>query len=493
MWSMRSVSNRLFLSFLLLLSLFSFSVVSEATDFGTLSVTGGGSSASIGRGVFTGVETVATAGGGASLKGEFQLLLKRRPYTLTALRGISGSAIVQGALKGMKALGPLGLAFTVGQIVWDPILGLWTKPEGDASYPAGRWCVLKGYPEETCTSSPSSSCSSYFSTYITPNQPTRIFVGVERYDDNFYSCLECVSNSSCSTPNKYVNTQRYTSCPVGYIWNSQTGLCQQMQYVPASDTDLINAITPPINSSASTAASQTSKNADNDEPGTVSQAGPVTSITGPSTIPPDVTTETKVSEESIPDQDNDGQPELQTTTTTITTTTSYSITYNNSSVQIQEHTQTQTQTQTSVTYSSTNQTTVVNNNTTTTNTTNESTDSISNPEQPDTTDSTASDWPAFCSWAAVVCSFIDWMKQEPSLPDAPVLPVEDISTGNQPFVLNVGSGQCPANIQVALPQGKSYVWSYQPLCDTLTNYIHPIVLLMSAILSVYILAGVKVD
>jgi len=37
-----------------------------------------------------------------------------------------------------------------------------------------------------------------------------------------------------------------------------------------------------------------------------------------------------------------------------------------------------------------------------------------------TTGTTATQWPSFCKWASPVCSFIDWMKEEPpALPDPP--------------------------------------------------------------------------
>lgn len=486
---MKSVMSHSLLSFSLLLLLFFFSVNSNATDFGTLSATGGGADASVGRGLFKTV-VARPVGQGAGLAGEFILLLKRRPYSLTGLRGLTPGAIAGRAAGLAKTLGPLGLAFTLGQLIWDPVLGIWKKLQEESGYPEGRWCVNKGYPGESCAADPASACSGYYNNVPAP----RIYVGVRRIDDYNYYCQECNSDSSCSPIHEYYVAQRDLSCSADFVYNPSTNMCEQRQYVPASDNDLYNAIINKVNESSSNASNQASTNVAHDEPGSVSDAGPIYSVSGPASSSPDVSTNVTETKTNVADQDGDGLPEVQTDTTTTTTTTVYNMTYDNS-VHIQESTTTQSSTTTSITYSTTNQTTVLNqtNSPTTTTVVNNGNATTVESDPDNSSSSTQSEWPSFCSWASVVCEFIDWVKGSPDLPAAPLLPVQDISATSQTWSLNLGSGSCPADVDVSLIQGQHLTYSYSQLCWTLSTYIYPIVMLMSSILSLYILAGVKVD
>lgn len=485
-----------FLSFYLSVLLIFFSVDSKATDFGTLSVIGSPSAgASVGRGSVTAIVEKAPAGSGATVLGEFQMLLKKHPYTITGGRTITAAGIIGGAVKMGKIMGPLGLAFTLGPIIWNPIKGLWEKLDGNDTYPAGRWCVGKGTSYESCAADPSSACSGYYAHV----PASRVFVGVSKFNDNTYACLECPSyNPSCSPPSDYYYAYRDLTCPTDYVFNPSTNMCEQRKYVPASDNDLHNAITNKVNESPSNASNQANKNRENDEPGFVKSMGPLNSISGPSESVPETSTKETSVTETVPDLDSDGIPETQTTTTQTTTTTVYHFTYNtDNSVRITEQTTTNVQSTTTITYSATNTTTTVVNPTTTTTTTTNPGETVQNPSEPGQDlppdNSSDSEWPAFCVWAAIVCDFINWFREEPTIPDLPILPVEDVSVGRVPWSLNLGGGSCPPDVLVNLPYGKTMNFSYAIPCSILSTYIYPIVMLISAILSVYILSGIKSD
>ena len=80
--------------------------------------------------------------------------------------------------------------------------------------------------------------------------------------------------------------------------------------------------------------------------------------------------------------------------------------------------------------------------------------------------------PAFCDWAAVVCDFIDWVKEEPEI-DEPEVPFKDIQRQEiRDDLLTIGSTACPADIQVnwtGLPFGISIdkTVEMRPYCDVL--------------------------
>ncbi len=80
--------------------------------------------------------------------------------------------------------------------------------------------------------------------------------------------------------------------------------------------------------------------------------------------------------------------------------------------------------------------------------------------------------PAFCDWAAVVCDFIDWVKEEPEIDD-PEVPFKDIQRQEiRDDLLTIGSTACPADIQVnwtGLPFGISIdkTVEMRPYCDVL--------------------------
>lgn len=101
--------------------------------------------------------------------------------------------------------------------------------------------------------------------------------------------------------------------------------------------------------------------------------------------------------------------------------------------------------------------------------------------------------PLFCTWASTLCAWLNWTKEEPSLPpvvDAP-LPVAPIV--QQSYISGFGGGVCPAPVPVSFSyKGDSYGFdiSYGPAC-TFANMIWYVNIAAASILAAFILAGLR--
>lgn len=90
----------------------------------------------------------------------------------------------------------------------------------------------------------------------------------------------------------------------------------------------------------------------------------------------------------------------------------------------------------------------------------------------ETTTSGGFDLPPFCDWAAVVCDFIDWVREEPEI-DEPEVPFKDIDRQEiRDDLLTIGGTACPADIHAnftGLPFGISInkTVEMRPYCDVL--------------------------
>lgn len=75
--------------------------------------------------------------------------------------------------------------------------------------------------------------------------------------------------------------------------------------------------------------------------------------------------------------------------------------------------------------------------------------------------------PSFCTWASVVCGFIDWVKAEPVIPDDDNLDelLNEVSIPEEMFTIVAPDAACPAPLVLDLAQFGSREVSYQPLCD----------------------------
>lgn len=98
-------------------------------------------------------------------------------------------------------------------------------------------------------------------------------------------------------------------------------------------------------------------------------------------------------------------------------------------------------------------------------------------------------WPGFCSWATVVCDFIDWFRAEPEEPENVPLPYLDLEipdyAAGLPSVVS-----CPAPVSVDTELFGSFELSYQPFCD-LAEYIRYAVLGIAYLFAAYTVVGVR--
>jgi len=112
------------------------------------------------------------------------------------------------------------------------------------------------------------------------------------------------------------------------------------------------------------------------------------------------------------------------------------------------------------------------------------------------------DFPVFCSWAPSMCVLsdkvlqaiidaTDWATTEPQQKDPENLEFEDLELDASDVNLTA-SGSCPQDSVSFSVMGQSVTLDmpYQPVCDAL-NFFKPAVLLVGAVASVYIVAGVR--
>lgn len=131
-----------------------------------------------------------------------------------------------------------------------------------------------------------------------------------------------------------------------------------------------------------------------------------------------------------------------------------------------------------------------------------------NPTKPETSD-IALEFPTFCGWSPVVCEAAqvvisfpqtltdwweaakDWATSEPQQNDPENLEIEDLELDASDVNLTA-TGTCPQDSVSFSVMGQSVNLDmpYQPVCDAL-NFFKPAVLLVGAVASVYIVAGVR--
>lgn len=112
------------------------------------------------------------------------------------------------------------------------------------------------------------------------------------------------------------------------------------------------------------------------------------------------------------------------------------------------------------------------------------------------------EFPVFCSWAPSMCILADkvqqaitdatdWATSEPQQKEPENLEFEDLELDASDVNLTA-TGTCPQDSVSFSVMGKSVTLDmpYQPVCDAL-NFFKPAVLLVGAVASVYIVAGVR--
>lgn len=98
--------------------------------------------------------------------------------------------------------------------------------------------------------------------------------------------------------------------------------------------------------------------------------------------------------------------------------------------------------------------------------------------------------PAFCSWAAIVCDWINWTKEEPQEPELkPVF--EEINVPYTPFSIAKFNAQCPPDENLSLNlmgQEMSFVFPMKPFCDFFSG-IKPFVIALASFWAVKLIGN----
>lgn len=98
-------------------------------------------------------------------------------------------------------------------------------------------------------------------------------------------------------------------------------------------------------------------------------------------------------------------------------------------------------------------------------------------------------WPEFCTWASVVCDWLNWTQEEP--PPEQDLPAVIDDDFYQEKTISFGSKSCPPDhvINLAPFMPTPVAVSFQPLCD-FAGLIYYMVMAASYIIAAYITIGV---
>ena len=105
-------------------------------------------------------------------------------------------------------------------------------------------------------------------------------------------------------------------------------------------------------------------------------------------------------------------------------------------------------------------------------------------------DTTESEWPTFCSWASVVCRFIDWYKEPPPEDGDPEIPHEE-ETSSSGWVSGLSDGSCPAPYQLSFTNYGAVSYDWQPWCDFAVR-IKPFTIASCSLAAIFILTGFSV-
>lgn len=121
------------------------------------------------------------------------------------------------------------------------------------------------------------------------------------------------------------------------------------------------------------------------------------------------------------------------------------------------------------------------------------TDLTPDPTPGETTTPSQTQWPGFCSWATVVCDFIDWVKKPEQETEPPEVPFEEQEMPSKSWTSGLGGGTCPApeSVTVSLSGASQTVqFEYEPICQ-LASSMRPVIIAMAFLLVPMIVGGFR--
>lgn len=112
--------------------------------------------------------------------------------------------------------------------------------------------------------------------------------------------------------------------------------------------------------------------------------------------------------------------------------------------------------------------------------------------RPDDISPMAGEWPGFCSWATVVCDFIDWVKAPEPETETPEVPFDETFV-EQDWSSGIGGGSCPGDVSFTVTlsgASASPSFSYEPICQFATT-MRPVIIAMALILVPMLVGGFR--
>ena len=100
-------------------------------------------------------------------------------------------------------------------------------------------------------------------------------------------------------------------------------------------------------------------------------------------------------------------------------------------------------------------------------------------------------FPAFCDWAAIVCDWIGWTKEQPDEPEELKPVFEEINVPYTPFSIANFNAQCPPDENLSLNlmgQEMSFVFPMKPFCDFFSG-IKPFVIALASFWAVKLIGN----
>jgi hypothetical protein len=114
-------------------------------------------------------------------------------------------------------------------------------------------------------------------------------------------------------------------------------------------------------------------------------------------------------------------------------------------------------------------------------------------QNPNSGANTSLEFPSFCSWASVVCDFIDWTKEPPEEPSDSGFIFADLIEEKEivleSYQSGLGNGSCPSPKSFTVLTA-SLTYSYEPVCN-MADVARPFVIIFAYITSIFVLLGIR--
>lgn len=100
--------------------------------------------------------------------------------------------------------------------------------------------------------------------------------------------------------------------------------------------------------------------------------------------------------------------------------------------------------------------------------------------------------PSFCTWAAPVCEFVKWFKEDPETPEKDELEIDTSEEQELDDSIFSTNQQCPPDLVISYTLLKTHQisFSYQNMCNAFT-VARPVVIFIGGLIALFILGGYR--